>query len=721
MENKNLGATGMGVYRLQNLDCADCARKFEKSIQKLPGVKDARVNFAAAKLQVLGDVSLEVLQEAARFDNILVLPDDGTRMAPFRTLSWRALFPVVLSGIALAFGWLAGIVGIPGEKFILFFAIVIGGFKTFKKGFLNLGRFRFDMSVLMSVAVVGAILIGEWLEGATVAFLFSVSEWLESYTADKARRSLQGLLDMSPKTATVIRDGREEKIPVDQVEVDDQVLVRPGEKIPVDAVVIEGFSGVNQAPITGESMPVTKTAGSEVFAGTINQTGALRVQVTRKNQDTTLAQIIRLVEEAQNKKVGVQSFMDRFAGYYTPVVMILAAGIMILPPLVFGLPWHNWIYRGLTLLVVACPCALVITTPVVVVSAIGNAARQGVLIKGGTYLERLRDVNTVAFDKTGTLTQGCMEVNRVIAYQMSEDQILSLAAGVESLSEHPLALAVCRRAEEKGLSSKEAKDFQAFPGMGAGALIDNLPVQIGNKTMFSHQISEEVMTDIKELEAGGSTVVLVGSGEKVLGLIAFSDRIRENAGTGIKALQKLKIKTVMLTGDSRAAATVVEQCLGMDEVYAQMLPQDKVSKIEELKRQGSVVMMVGDGINDAPALAAADVSTAMGVAGTDVALETADIALMGDDLGKLSFVLQLSRQSVRIIKQNIAFAIGIKLLAILAVFPGWLTLWIAIMADMGANVLVTLNGMRLVGFKEGFVSKTTEENLAETSCTCGDL
>lgn len=703
-------------YRLENLDCADCARKFQDLVKKIPGVIDAEVYFAPGKLKVAGNVEFTVLKAVGKQDGIEVLPMEIDTLGNNLTGKMGDHIAASLSGAAIAVGWILSFSGSPWMKAFFLLAIIIGGYETFRKGFFNLIKLRFDMSVLMSVAVIGAVLIGEWAEGATVAFLFSVSDLLESYTADRARQSLRSLMEITSKVASVITEAGEKKVSVEEVRVNDEVLVRPGEKIPVDGIVFDGFSGVNQAPITGESIPVSKSTGNEVFAGTINMTGVLKVRVTKEHNDTTLSRIIRLVEEAQNKKVRVQSYIDRFASYYTPAVMVLAALVILVPPLALGRDWHEWIYRGLTLLVVSCPCSLVITTPVVVVSAIGNAAKNGVLIKGGIHLERLGEVNVAAFDKTGTLTKGFPEVRDVISYQQNENEILELAAGVEKYSEHPLAQAVLRETEKRGLHEKTVSQFKALPGKGAQARIDESLVKVGNIMMFFHPPDQRVIDDMARLESGGDTVVLVGIDDQPVGLIALADDIRNEAVSVVQSLKELKIcKTVMVTGDSAAAALAIAARIGIDAVFSEMLPQDKVEKIQSLKKNKSIVMMVGDGINDAPALAAADVSVAMGVVGTDAALEAADIALMADDLSKLPFSLELSRQALRVIKQNIAFALGIKILAIFAVFPGWLTLWIAIMADMGANVLVTLNGMRLVRFKRSLPKKQDEVPCACTS------
>lgn len=701
------------VYKLKNLDCADCARKFEDAVKKIPGVVEARVSFTSAKLQVVGDVDFSEIKKVGELKSIQVIPENEEGFDEQEGINKNSLRAATLSGIALIIGWIFSLSGNSGSEIIYLLAIIIGGYQTFKKGFRNIFRAQFDMSVLMSVAVIGAMLIGEWLEGGTVAFLFSVSEVLESYTADKARQSLKGLMDMTPTVATVIRGEAEIQVSAEYIKIGDLVLVKPGEKIPVDGIVAEGSTEVNQAAITGESVLSVKVRGNEVYAGTINQTGAVKIRVTKKMEDTTLAKIIHLVEEAQSKKAQTQTFIDKFAMYYTPAVMVLAALIMLVPPIAFGWAWHDWIYRGLALLVVACPCALVITTPVVVVSAIGNAAKNGVLIKGGIHLERLHQVNVVAFDKTGTLTKGRPVVNKVIAVNGEEPEVLALAASVEKYSEHPLADAIVKEALERGVLLQKSGDFQALPGKGAEALVNDQIIRVGNNTLFFEVLDDQIRSEIDKWEKKGNTVTLVGTQNKILGILVLSDEMRNDAYQVMQDLKELKIKeTVMLTGDSEGAARAIARKVGIDTLFAKLLPADKVSKIEKLKKENTV-MMVGDGINDAPALAASDVSVAMGMAGTDTALETADVVLMADDLSKLPFALKLSQNSMKIIKQNIAIALGLKLLAVIAVFPGWLTLWIAIMADMGANVIVTLNGLRLVRYKE-----KTEEIIKIETCAC---
>jgi len=675
---------------------------------RLPGVSKAELNFGAAKLTVHGGIDSGLIVREARKHSVTAVPEGIPAVAaeqPFWEKNGKIVVSV-FSGLFFLAGWTADVlVRLPVPAVWLYLAAMLsGGFETVLKAVKSLGRLSFDMNVLMTAAVTGAALIGEWEEAAAVAFLYSVSGALESYTAGKARQSIRSLMEIAPKIATVRRDGREMSLPVEEILLGDVLIVRPGEKIAMDGVVIDGSSTVNQAAITGESAPVKKTAGCGVFAGTFNQEGVLEVKVTKLVGDTTIARIISMVEEAQAQKAPLQSFIDRFAGYYTPAVIAAALLVSVLPPLVSGLPWYPWVYRGLALLVVGCPCALVISTPVAIVSAIVNAARNGVLIKGGVYLEEMGSLSVVAFDKTGTLTGGTPEVTDVIAVDggMDEEELLRIAASVEKMSEHPLARAVVRKAGKLNLRLVPAAAFESFVGRGAKADLNGRRVVVGSPGLLGESGIDvsPAANVLSRLESEGKTPVMVGVDGSLAGVLALADTLRENGNTAVKRLSEMGIKkTVMLTGDNPGTAEVIAGKAGVDAFLAGLMPQDKVAAINDLKKEYGKVAMVGDGVNDAPALAAATVGIAMGGAGTDTALETADMVLMADDLSKLPFAVRLSRASLRVIRQNIVFSIAIKLAAVLLVFPGWLTLWLAILADMGASVIVTLNGIRLMGIK----------------------
>lgn len=580
---------------------------------------------------------------------------------------------------------------------------LLSAWENFKKGIANLFKLRFTMNTLMTVAIGGAFAIGYWEEAAVVAFLFGVSEWLEGYTADKARQSIRELMDIAPKTATIIRNGEERVLPVEDIEIDDIMVVKPGEKIAMDGEVIKGNSSVNQAAITGESVPADKTIGDSVFAGSLNQAGSIQVKVTKLVEDTTIAKIITMVEDAQEQRAPSQAFVEKFAQYYTPAVMVLAVVLAIVPPLVFGGSWDQWIYNALALLIIACPCALVISTPVSIVSAISNAAKNGVLIKGGLHLENTGALKAIAFDKTGTLTRGEPAVTNVIPLKgQSQDETLSLAAGIEKFSEHPLAKAIVKDAEQKGIALTPAEDFQSVMGKGAQADVDGQTYLIGSPRFFDEMgISlAEVKDQILSLQQEGKTAMILGKENEMLAIIAVADEVRETSKEALKQLKKVGIeRTIMLTGDNEATAKAIAAQVGIDDYRAELLPEDKVAAVKELRSTYDRIGMVGDGVNDAPALATATTGIAMGGAGTDTALETADIVLMADDLSKLPFTIRLSRSALTIVKQNITFSLAIKAVATLLVFPGWLTLWLAILADVGATILVTANGMRLLKIK----------------------
>lgn len=620
----------------------------------------------------------------------------------------KATFRTIFSGVLLIIGWaLHFMYGEGSLSSLLAYStsILIGGYVLFFQGLKNLTRLRFDMKTLMTIAILGAAALGEWGEGATVVFLFAISEALETYSMDKARQSIRSLMNLAPKEATIRRDDQELQLSVEDIQIGDIMVVKPGEKLAMDGKVLKGVSTINQAAITGESISVVKNVEDEVFAGTINEEGLLEVIVTKRVEDTTIARIIHLVEEAQEERAPSQAFVDRFATYYTPVIILIALGIATLPPLLFNAEWGNWIYRGLAVLVVGCPCALVISTPVAIVTAIGNAARHGVLIKGGIYLEEVSALSAIAFDKTGTLTKGVPHVTDVLQLDTSlkERDMLGIAAIIEKGSHHPLAASIVRKAEQEkiDLSAWMMDDFVSITGKGIKATVNDEVYYIGSPKLVEEvmpsAMTDELSNQIHALQNQGKTVMILAMEDNILALIAVADQVRKESKNVIEKIHQLGIlKTIMLTGDNQRTGSAIGQQLGMTEVKAELLPQDKLDIVKQLKQQYPKVAMVGDGVNDAPALASATVGIAMGGAGTDTALETADIALMADDLSKLPFTIELSRKAMNIIKENITFAIGIKVLALLLIIPGWLTLWMAIFADMGATLIVTINGMRLL-------------------------
>ena len=699
------------VFQVEGITCMDCAQKFEKAVQNLPSVKSATLNTMTGKLVVEGKADLKVVQDlGSEEDYTITLEDDFSSEQPAtpkhqaQKADWE-LRRAALSGIALAIGYAAEKFAGPMMVFLPLYivAMVLGGWGNFRKAARALPRGNFNMSVLMSIAVIGALAIGQYEEGASVAFLYAISEMLEAWTMEKARRSIRDLMDIAPKVAIVRRGESETEMSVEDIIVGDVLIIRPGEKIAMDGIILKGESAVNQAAITGESLPVEKGPGAEVFAGTLNTHGSLEVEVTKLVQDTTIAKIIHMVEEAQGKRAPSQAFVEKFAAVYTPIVLALAVGIVFIPPLFLGQEWSPWIYRGLALLVVACPCALVVSTPVAIVSAISNAAKNGVLIKGGMHLEEAGTLEAIAFDKTGTLTKGQPAVTDLVVISVaSEDTLLKVSASLEARSEHPLAVAIVKAAEDRHLAVIPAEDFSSITGRGAQGTVNGETVYIGNPRLFTELgiNLEPITAQVERLQSEGKTAMIVGTKEKFLGIVAVADEVREASAKTIAELKKDGIShTIMLTGDNTATARAMAQRVGVDEFRAELLPQDKVTAVEELLQKYGKVAMIGDGINDAPALALSTVGIAMGGAGTDTALETADIALMADDLTKLPFTIRLSKKSLEIIKQNITFSLVIKLVAVLAVFPGWLTLWLAILADMGASIIVTINSLRLLQVK----------------------
>lgn len=697
------------TYRIEGLSCTNCAGKFEKNVKQLPGVTSATVNFGASKISVEGQTTIEELEEAGAFEN-LIIRDDQENDEQVRSkesfikrnialiISLGFILVAVISQLSLGEDHLL-------TKALYILAIIIGGFDLFKEGFSDLIKLDFSMESLMTIAIIGAAFIGEWAEGSIVVILFAISEALERFSMDKARQSIRSLMDIAPKEALIRRNNVEQLVSVDKIDIDDIMIIKPGQKIAMDGLVINGHSSVNQAAITGESVPVEKQLDDEVFAGTLNEEGVLEVKVTKKVTDTTIAKIIHLVEEAQGERASAQAFVDKFAKYYTPFIIIMALLIVVVPPLFFGGDWNKWLYQGLSILVVGCPCSLVISTPVSIVSAIGNAAKNGVLVKGGVYLEEIGHLRAIAFDKTGTLTKGKPVVTDFIATSSETDiNYLSIISSLESLSQHPLASAILNEADKTNVDYKsiQIEDFQSITGKGLTGIHQNIRYYIGSPKLFSASVIEEtaVKVQYRQFQEQGKTAMYFGTDEQILGVIAVADEVRDSSAAVISELHKLSIEhTIMLTGDNTKTAESIGKQLGVTEIKGDLMPQEKLDSIKALRTTYNKVAMVGDGINDAPALAASTVGIAMGGAGTDTALETADVALMGDDLQKLPFIVRLSRQTLKVIKQNITFSLGIKLLALLLVIPGWLTLWIAIVADMGATLLVTLNGLRLMKVK----------------------
>lgn len=579
--------------------------------------------------------------------------------------------------------------------------ILSGVWFVLPKAWRSARTLRPDMNLLMTVAVIGAAAIGEWLEAATVAFLFSVSLLLESWSVGRARRAIAALMDLAPQMARV-RDehGNEKEVAVAEVHVGTTFTVRPGEKIPLDGLVLKGASAVNQAPITGESVPIQKEKDAEVFAGTINGDGVLEIKTTKPAEDTTLARIIKMVGEAQSKRSPSEQWVEKFARYYTPLVMALAAFILLVPPLLFSGEWSAWLYRSLVLLVIACPCALVISTPVSIVSALAAAAKNGVLIKGGVFVEAPAKLRAIAMDKTGTLTHGNPKVVDIKPLSgHHEIELLERAAALESHSNHPLARAIVSEANERFLSIPPAENFEIIQGKGAQGHIGGKLFWLGSHRYLEQRGQEtpDIHHQLQTLQEAGRSIVVVGNDDHVCGFISLADALRPTVRQTLSELHEAGVESiVMLTGDNQGTADKIASEAGIDEVHAELLPEDKVDAVENLVERFEHVGMIGDGVNDAPALARASLGIAMGAVGTDAAIETADIALMSDDLAKLPWLIHHSRRTLAIIRQNITFSLCVKALFVLLTFGGYSSLWAAIAADMGASLVVVFNGLRLL-------------------------
>ena len=709
------------TFTVEGLTCLDCADRVRAAVSRVEGVDDCQVEHAAGTLTVsstMPDLALEQIGRAVSSAGYTLVTEtarsfgrEGSPIPGFVRfiLSKRETAMTAVAGLLTLLGLALAVAGAPPWSLTVLFAaaIVVGGTPVARHSFQELWLSRsLGINTLMVIAVVGAAFIGEWAEAAIVVVLFSLGEALEGYAAEQARGALDGLLDLAPPLALkLLPAGDTQEVAVEQLAVGDRVLVRPGDRVSVDGVVRAGESAVDQAPITGESVPVEKKPGDEVFAGAINTTGALEVEVTRLAADNTLSRMVALVREAQSRQAPVQRFIDRFARVYTPSVAGVAALVAVVPPLVFGQPFwgsHGWLMRALQMLVIACPCALVISTPVSLVSAMTNAASRGVLIKGGRYLEALSRVRVFALDKTGTLTDGRPVVVEIVEVctcgECPEDCGLQHAASVEAQSSHPLARALLAEAAARGVAVPIAQSVTVLSGRGMEGIVNGAQVTVASHAHFDeyipHQASVCQLAD--ELTAQGKTVILVRHGDEVCALFGVADAPRANARQAVADLKaRDDVRVVMLTGDNPTVAAEIGRQVGVDEVRAGLLPEDKVSAIAALAEEYGTVAMVGDGVNDAPALARADVGIAMGGAGSAQAMETADIVLMGDDLSQLPFIVRLSRKTRGIVAANIVFALAVKAVIFALATVGLATLWMAIAADVGASVAVILNGMRL--------------------------
>ena len=686
------------------------AREIEERLRAMPGVAHVAANPMARMLTV------EYLDDGETSGGDVL---EQLRSWGYSAREWhlpagwweqnQLIIYTIGCGLLLFGGWLAERTGtspwIWGTLFTL--AYVVGGGFAARNGFNALRQRQIDVDFLMVAAALGAAIIGEWVEGGVLLFLFALSNALEHYAMDRTRHAIRSLMDLRPDTARVRRNGQEVIVPVEELMVGDLLDVRPGERLPADGEVVNGQSAIDQSPITGESIPVLREQGDPVFAGSINGSGALEVRVTKRTEDSTLSRIILLVEEAQSERAPTQRRLDDYEQKYAVGIIGFVILVAILPPLLLNWTWTDAFYKAMTLLVVASPCALVISTPASILSAIAAGARSGVLFKGGAHVETLAGVRVVAFDKTGTLTEGKPQVTDVEPTDCcSADDLLTLAATVEARSEHPLAQAIVSAAQKRDLPIGEATDLQAVVGKGVMAQTDGRTLYIGTPTYMSEQevVVPSVMEErIDTLEEMGKTVIVVGdNGGRALGLLAVADTVRPEAHAAVAALKAAGVeKTVMLTGDNRRAAQAIGAAVGIDEVRAELLPEEKVAAVKRLLQEHDAVAMVGDGVNDAPALAAASVGVAMGAGGTDVALETADVVLMASDLNKLPYALDLTRRSMRIVRQNLIFALSVIVLLIASTFINLISLPFGVVGHEGSTVIVVLNGLRLLNVRPG--------------------
>jgi len=703
-------------FKIRGMDCAEEIATLKRELGPLVGGEE-RLAFDLLKARMTvqaapaGITERQVIQAVERTGMRAQVWREGTEEVETEGV-WRRRGRTILSavsGLALLAGFAAQ--GLrpanavpPAARAFYLIAILAGVWTVAPKAWFALRRLRPDMNLLMTIAVLGAVAIGEWFEGASVAFLFAVSLALESWSVGRARRAVAALMDLSPKMARLLRaGGHEEEVPAGQVPVGAHFVVRPGERVPLDGRVANGTSDVNQAPITGESVPVPKAAGDEVFAGTINGDGALEVESTKPAEETTLAHIIRMVEEAQSRKAPSEQWVERFARIYTPAVMGLALAAFVVPPLVWHAwdLWQIWAYRALVLLVIACPCALVISTPVSIVAALTAAARRGVLIKGGLFVEAPARLRAVALDKTGTLTWGRPAVVEVVPLAgHDERELLERVGALEARSEHPLARAILAYAKDRGAAIRPAEDFQILQGKGARGRFDGREYWLGSHRYLEQRGQEtaEIHRRLEAMSEAGRTAVVVGTADHVCGLIAVADEVRAESRAAVQALRDAGIRSiVMLTGDNRGTAEAIARETGVDEIRAELLPAEKVAAVEQLVARHGQVAMIGDGVNDAPAMARATLAVAMGVAGSDAAVETADVALMSDDLSKLPWLIRHSRRTLGVIRQNVAFSLAVKAVFVVLALAGHASLWAAIAADMGASLLVIFNGLRLLG------------------------
>lgn len=713
------------AFRVAELDCAEEIVQLRDLLQKTPGIASLDFDVVNGRMYVTAaseDVSAEKIIELV--SGIGMHASLATNRAAESTANWlqhARLMLAIVAGVAIAAAFITHAIAAGSslaplqselaspEHFpplpacaLYLVSIALGLWFVVPKAWLAVARLRADMNLLMCIAVIGALLLGQWLEAAIVTFLFQVALLLEHWSMDRARSAINSLLKLTPETARYIPPGHDHphERPVNDIKLGDRIAIHPGDRVPLDGVVRTGESDIDQSPITGESIRVAKAVGNEVYAGTINGSGTLEVEVMHEAGDTKIDRIIHLVQEAQASRAPAEQWVEQFARYYTPAMMGLAIFVAVAPPLMSGADWSTWVYNALVLLVIACPCALVISTPVSIVSALTAAANQGVLIKGGRYLEALAGVRAIAFDKTGTLTRGQPVVQKVVPLSgHSRAELLERAAAMESQSTHPIAQAILQCAEGEGVAVAAAADYRMLSGRGAEGTLAGRGYWIGSHRLMVERMptAADAHSQSEQLEGSGHSVVAIGSPDHVCGLISVADSVRNESTAAIAEMKQLGIKTAtMLTGDNEETARTIARLVGTDDYVSQCLPEDKLREVERLRATHRSVAMIGDGVNDAPAMAAANVGIAMGSIGSDAAIETADVALMSDDLSKVPWLIRHARRTLRTIKQNIAFALGLKILFVLLSIFGVASLWLAIAADTGASLLVVFNGMRLL-------------------------
>ncbi|MCF2143187.1 MAG: cation-translocating P-type ATPase [Candidatus Heimdallarchaeota archaeon] len=705
------------VYKIVGIDCASCAKTLENDLKSLSGVEDTRVNIANKKIYITYShdlVSEEKLKKRIQKSGYSIFEEKVEESAKKRAaksssllhliVQQKAFYTTVLSGILLLIGVILRYAYNlePAARALIICSALIGGIFIAKKAFFSILNLRLDINLLMIVAAIASIIIGEEIEGASIVFLFSVAELAEEVSIDRSRRSIEDLINYAPEIATMLVGESEQIVPAEEVPIGAKILVKAGDRIPLDGVVSAGTSSVNQASITGESMPVEKKVGEEVFAGTLVEDGILTIEVTKDYNNIFLRKIVELVENS-DQRAPIERFVDTFAKYYTPIMFIVALITIFLPPAIMSGAYLDllpiWVKRGLVILVISCPCAVVLSTPITIVAAISRSAKNGVLIKGGSFIESLSKTKVVAFDKTGTLTVGHPMVEKIIGSEdLSEKEILQICGSLELNSSHPIAKAIVEEMEKQKIKPLEIVDFKTIAGKGIKGLINGKDWLVGNMRLFQEEhipIDDAMASEIALLQAENQTVVLIGNKEKVVGIISVRDQLKDHAIGLVQELRDLGIqKTIMLTGDNSKTAHIMAQQLNIDEVYAELLPDEKLNIINKLQDENENVVMLGDGINDAPALAHAEVGIALGAQGSDIALESADVALMTDSFDSLHYLISIGRKAMRIIKENIIFAILVKLVLFVLTYFGFIDLWMAVLiGDMGVSLLVIFNAL----------------------------